>query len=186
MKRGKCRKKYSKYHSPHFSSDNFLFFSPHWCHFRKAGRTMWLWLHVNSVISRPKDNTDSKRAVLWGRSWAFWCLCCQTPSTAGRHGWRWGRNCWQAGSRWCWRHLSSGLSGQCPGSPETRCEPRCQGENGRFCSRSKLSHVKPGVSLWTLSALCDSSGACQQTTFISAPNYVSKNQCQSSWRTRSL
>lgn len=26
MKRGKCRKKYSKYHSPHFSSDNFLFF----------------------------------------------------------------------------------------------------------------------------------------------------------------
>lgn len=74
-----------------------------------------------------RNEVKTKGAVLWAHSWAFWSLCCQTPSTAGRHGWHWVQNCWQAGSRWCLPLLSSGLSGQCPGSPRQE-EDRPWGE----------------------------------------------------------
>lgn len=69
------------------------------------------------LLSRKKKG---KGVVLWVHSWALWSLCCRTPSTAGRRGWRWAQSCWRAGSRWCSRRLSSGLSDRCPGNPEAR------------------------------------------------------------------
>lgn len=55
---------------------------------------------------------------------------------------------------------------------------------GRLCARSKLSNCKKKQRLsLKVTTLPDLSGACQQTTFISAPNYVCHIRCHSSWRT---
>lgn len=54
------------------------------------------------------------------------------------------------------------------------------------CRAANCHTVKRRVFLWTATTLHDSLGVCQQTTFISAPNYVSQNQCQPCWKTCSL
>lgn len=63
------------------------------------------------------------------------------------------------------------------------CELRYQEEKWAvFVQDANCQTVKNIISL-TVTSLPDSSGACQQTTFISAPNYVCHIWCHSSWLT---